>query len=102
MPEASAPYSHLKVWLTIAGLVLGPILAIFLGYVSAKSTSAAGAAQLEQRMLQVEMKANENARMVEYFRDNYVLQREFQRQLDDQARTLQRIEDNLNMLRRGR
>ena len=101
MPE-TAPYSHLKVWLTIVGLVIGPILAIVLGYASAKSTAAAAAAQLETRMLALEVRMNEQQRTLEYFRDSYVLQREFQRQLDDQARTLQRIEDNLNMLRRGR
>lgn len=102
MQNGTAPYVHLKVWLTIAGLVLGPVLAIVLGYASAKSTAAAASAQLETRMLNLEVRVTENQRMLEYFRDHYVLQREFQRQLDDQARTLQRIEDNLNMLRRGR
>lgn len=98
----SIGYERAKFWVTVAGLILGPLLTAILVYGTYKGSTAAETTNMKGEILQLKQTVDKQQKDLDYFRDNYVPLREFQNQLNNQTKTLERIEATQNELLRPR
>lgn len=99
MPFTSPGNGKTTNWIPLLSFILGPVLGMVSGFFAVKATAEATYEKLNQQVIKNASDIAEQKKDVEYFRNNYVLYREFKLQLDVQTETLSKIESSINQIR---